>query len=51
MVNGPSIVGGQWSKDMKKFFKAILFRPKKGRGREGGKCWMKIIAQIIRATN
>jgi hypothetical protein len=31
MVNGPSIVGGQWSKDMKTFFKAILFRPKKGR--------------------
>jgi hypothetical protein len=36
MVNGPSIVGGQWSKDMKTFFKAILFRSKKGK-REGGR--------------
>jgi hypothetical protein len=33
MVNGPSIVGAQWSKDMKTFFlKAILFRPKRVEG-------------------
>ncbi len=38
MVHGQSIVGGQWSKDMKTFFKAILFRQKrKEGGREGGR--------------
>jgi len=30
MVNGPSIVGGQWSKDMKKFFLKQSYSDLKG---------------------